>query len=89
VYGALFRVLEAQGFHRAVAGIALPNDASIALHRAVGFSEVGVYREVGRKFGRWHDVAWYERGLAFTASEAQEPIPLPQLDPALVARALR
>ncbi len=47
--------------HTQVAVIALPNDASIALHRRHGFVEVGVLREVGRKFDRWVDTAWYQR----------------------------
>lgn len=41
----------------------LPNDASVALHRALGFEPVGVYRQVGFKHGRWHDVAWVQRLL--------------------------
>jgi phosphinothricin acetyltransferase len=49
--------------HRAYAGIALPNDASFALHRRFGFTEIGTYREVGRKFGRYWDVLWLERPL--------------------------
>lgn len=79
LYDALFRVLAAQGFHRALAGIALPNDASVALHERVGFTRVGVFRAVGRKFGAWHDVAWYERALSPGAA-ASEPIPLAELD---------
>lgn len=50
-------------FHRAFAGIALPNDASVALHRSLGFTPIGVYREVGFKAGAWRDVGWYERPL--------------------------
>jgi L-amino acid N-acyltransferase YncA len=41
----------------------LPNAASIAVHRSVGFEPIGVFRAVGRKFGAWHDVAWYQCGL--------------------------
>jgi L-amino acid N-acyltransferase YncA len=64
LYAALFRLLEQGGtFHRAFAGVALPNDASIALHKKHGFELVGIYREVGRKFGRWIDVAWWQREL--------------------------
>ena len=63
LYGALLAALAEQGFHAAFAGIALPNDASLALHRSVGFEEVGVYREVGFKLGRWHDVSWWQRLL--------------------------
>jgi phosphinothricin acetyltransferase len=44
-----------------VAVVALPNDASEALHRALGFERVGVLRDVGRKFGRYIDTAWWQR----------------------------
>ena len=47
----------------AFAGITLPNDGSVALHRSVGFELIGVFKAVGRKFGKWHDVAWYQRTL--------------------------
>ncbi|HWZ42566.1 MAG TPA: hypothetical protein VNW97_03780 [Candidatus Saccharimonadales bacterium] len=46
-----------------VAGFTLPNAASQALHERLGFKPVGVFREVGRKFGRYWDVAWTERPL--------------------------
>ena len=49
--------------HLAVAVIALPNPASVALHRAFGFEEVGVMRGVGRKFDRWLDVLWLQKTL--------------------------
>jgi phosphinothricin acetyltransferase len=61
LYGALFEALAAEDVHRAYAGVALPNDPSLALHRSFGFSDVGTFREVGRKFGRWWDVLWLER----------------------------
>ena len=63
LYTRLFDVLRAGGFHRAFAAITLPNDASVALHRRFGFREVGVYHEVGYKFGRWLDVMWAERAI--------------------------
>lgn len=63
LYAALLPVLSAEGLHRAYAGITLPNDASIHLHAAFGFREVGTFREVGLKFGRYHDVRWFERTL--------------------------
>ena len=59
----LLRLLAEAGAHRAYAGIALPNPASVALHRALGFRHVGTMHEVGFKFGRHYDVAWYERPL--------------------------
>jgi L-amino acid N-acyltransferase YncA len=63
LYTALFDRLAARGFRTAFAGIALPNPASEALHRAMGFEPVGTYRRVGWKHGRWHDVAWCQRLL--------------------------
>ena len=63
LYRALFEQLRTRGFHQAFAGIALPNQASISLHQSVGFESIGVFREVGRKFDRWHDVSWWQRAL--------------------------
>ena len=63
LYKALFEALAAEDVHRAYAGIAQPNEASRRLHERFGFRHVGTYREVGRKFGRYWDVAWYEKEL--------------------------
>ncbi|MEO7069886.1 MAG: N-acetyltransferase family protein [Nostocoides sp.] len=61
LYAALLARLDAAGCHTQVAVIALPNEASEALHRAFGFEHVGTLREVGHKFGRWVDTAWHQR----------------------------
>lgn len=62
LYAALLARLDAApDVHTQVAVIALPNDASVALHVACGFERVGVLREVGHKFGRYVDTAWYQR----------------------------
>lgn len=63
LYQALFDALKDEDVHRAYAGTTLPNDASVQLHRKCGFTEIGVYHEVGRKFGRYWDVLWLERPL--------------------------
>ncbi|WP_230461238.1 GNAT family N-acetyltransferase [Sphingobium sp. CAP-1] len=63
LYGALLPMLKARGCHAAFAGIALPNDGSIALHEAMGFTPVGIYREVGWKMDGWRDVGWWQRLL--------------------------
>ncbi|KUN78501.1 GNAT family N-acetyltransferase [Streptomyces griseoruber] len=63
LYQALFEALAGEDVHRAYAGIAQPNEASTRLHERFGFRYVGTYREVGRKFGRYWDVAWYEKAL--------------------------
>lgn len=60
---ALFEASEGTGLHRAVAGIAQPNEASVALHLGSGFRLVGRFTEPGRKFGRYWDVDWYERRI--------------------------
>jgi L-amino acid N-acyltransferase YncA/putative methionine-R-sulfoxide reductase with GAF domain len=64
LYGALFRDLARRGYHRAFAGITASNEGSIAFHRSVGFSPIGVFHEIGYKFGRWHDTSWWERDLS-------------------------
>ncbi len=62
LYGALLPLL-GKSCHAAFAGIALPNEASIGLHEACGFTPVGVYREVGWKMGGWRDVGWWQKVL--------------------------
>jgi phosphinothricin acetyltransferase len=59
VYAALLAELRSRDVHVVLAGIALPNPASIALHEALGFVPAGVMREVGWKFGRWVDVGYW------------------------------
>ena len=61
LYKALFEALKDEDINRYVAGYTLPNAASAALHERFGFQPVGIYTEVGRKFGRYWDVAWMER----------------------------
>ncbi len=51
------------GYCQAFAGIALPNDASVALHEALGFEHLGTYRNVGFKKDAWHDVGWWQKTL--------------------------
>lgn len=71
LYVSLFRILAAQGYFNAYAGITLPNPSSVALHESVGFQAVGVYRKVGYKLGVWHDVGWWQLAL-------QPPVAVPQ-----------
>ena len=61
LYSVLFDALKDEDIHRVFGGITQPNEASVRLHLAFGFEPVGVYREVGRKFGRYWDIATYLR----------------------------
>jgi phosphinothricin acetyltransferase len=73
LYNALFDRLAERGFRTAVAGMTLPNDASVGLHRAMGFEPVGTYRRIGWKHGTWHDVAWVQRTIAGDLDPPAEP----------------
>ena len=68
-------LLERQGMVTAIAGIALPNDVSVALHEKLGFTLCGIERGVGFKLGRWVDVGRWQRDLATRADAPEEPRP--------------
>jgi len=74
LYERLIAILKRQGFHAAFAGIALPNQASVGLHEAVGFRPVGIYKDVGFKHGQWRDVGWWRLELSDACDEPAEPI---------------
>ncbi len=63
LYRALFELIAGEDINRIVAGVTLPNPASVALHERFGFRHVGTFTENGRKFGKYWDVAWFERPL--------------------------
>jgi L-amino acid N-acyltransferase YncA len=73
LYETLFERLTARGYRMLVAGMTLPNEASAALHRAMGFELIGVYRRIGWKLGEWHDVAWMQRTLGVEHDPPLEP----------------
>jgi phosphinothricin acetyltransferase len=64
LYDALLDELPRRGYRSCVAGIALPNDASIALHRKVGFERIGVFVDAGYKFGAWVSVEFWQKRFA-------------------------
>lgn len=88
LYTALFALLEAQGYRRAMAGITLPNAASVGLHEALGFTAVGVIPEAGWKFDGWHDVGWWQRPIATRDGAPTAPVPLDELAAGVVDAAL-
>ena len=78
---ALLDLLAAQGFATAIAGIALPNSASVALHEKLGFVLTGTYDRAGFKQGQWIDVGHWQRDLAPRATAPTEPAPFEPLFP--------
>jgi L-amino acid N-acyltransferase YncA len=73
LYRELFDQLKARGFRLLVAGITLPNDASVGIHEAMGFELVGVYTNIGYKAGQWWDVGWWQLDMG----EPGDPPPAP------------
>jgi len=61
LYAALFAALAGADVRMAIAGITVPNDASVAVHARFGFVPAGLMHDVGRKFGKYWDVLWMER----------------------------
>ena len=78
LYARLLPLLEAQGFTQAIAAITLPNEGSVRLHEAHGFSQAGVYRQVGWKLGEWRSVGLWQRQLAPLSAMPEEPRPFAQ-----------
>lgn len=91
LYRALLAALGMQGFVAVIAGIALPNRESVALHERLGFTRVALLPAVGFKRGRWHDVGYWSLRLREPPSEPGEPLPpsrLEKLDEVLVDASL-
>jgi phosphinothricin acetyltransferase len=80
LYRALLAALREQGFVTAVAGIALPNEASVALHQSLGFERAAMLPSIGFKHGRWHSVGWWSLALRPPPNPPSEPTPPESLD---------
>ena len=68
LYGALLDEVQRRGFRSVIAGITLPNEPSVRLHEAFGFTAVGVFEDAGWKLGAWHAVGFWQKRLATDAS---------------------
>ncbi len=79
LYTKLYGLLDQLGYINAYAGISLPNTASVALHEAMGMRPVGVYHHVGYKFGKWHDVGWWEGAITPLRGEPAQPLGIASL----------
>lgn len=72
LYTSLFSVLAFQHIQNAYAGATLPNEGSVHLHESMAFKRVGIYEEVGYKFGVWHDTIWWVKRLGAHAIPAPD-----------------
>lgn len=79
LYEALFAILKLQGFHSVFAGIVLPNLKSIALHQSLGFEEIGVFKNIGFKLGKWHSSQWMQKSLGQDQQVPSNPISISEL----------
>ena len=64
IYETLFLLLKLQGYYNLFAGVTLPNEKSVGFHRALGFEEVGIFKNIGYKHGNWHHTHWFQIDLA-------------------------
>ena len=71
LYSLVFEALKSQGIRMVIAGVTLPNTASIGLHEALGFRKVAHYSAVGHKFEEWWDVGYWQLNLAEVAAVAE------------------
>ena len=83
LYKTLIAVLKEQNYYLALAGISLPNEASVNMHERCGFSHLTTYKNVGFKLGQWHDVGWWQLEIqnkeTIQLQNPAEPIPVPEL----------
>ena len=79
LYRALLALLKEQGVRTAYGVVTMPNDASAALHRKLGFGLLGTYHNTGYKNGRWRDVVWFEKPIGSFTGEPRPLIPITRL----------
>lgn len=73
LYETLFSLLRLQGYFNVFAGVGLPNEKSVAFHKAVGFEDIGIFRNVGYKLGGWHNTHWFQLALQELIKEPLVP----------------
>ncbi|MFN8359229.1 MAG: N-acetyltransferase family protein [Candidatus Kapaibacterium sp.] len=80
LYETLFAILSLQGYYTVFAGVLVPNENSEKMHKALGFEEIGIFKNIGFKHGKWHDVQWLQRPLQESYSvNPSQPIPLREI----------
>ena len=89
LYRALIAILTLQNIQNVYGGITRPNPASEALHKKLGFTELGVYHKTGFKLGKWHDVVWYEKHIGDLAAPPLPPLNVTKIPDEAVTAILR
>lgn len=79
LYKTLFSLLKLQGLYTVLAGITIPNDKSINFHKKMGFSHLGTYKNIGFKFGNWHDTQWFQLPLNDYTTPPNTPKKFPEI----------
>lgn len=74
LYETLFDILRLQGFFNVYAGVLSTNENSVAFHKAMGFEEIGLFRNIGYKLGQWHSNMWYQLHLSEHRLEPAVPV---------------
>jgi len=74
LYSTLIEILKLQGYFNVYAGVGIPNEKSERLHRSVGFQELGIFKKVGYKLGKWHDTKWFQLHLQDHIINPEPPI---------------
>ena len=72
LYTALEEELEARGYLRFLACIAVPNEASISMHKKRGYVQVAHFPNIGYKFNKWYDIVWMQKNLNGPVSTLKE-----------------
>ena len=79
LYSLLIPLIKELGYYNAFAGVTLPNAGSVGLHEAFGFKPIAVYKNVGFKFGQWHDVGYWQLALRECVAAPEEPLRMEDL----------
>lgn len=79
LYEALFDILRLQGFKNVYAGVLMTNENSVKMHLALGFYEIGIFRKVGYKLGKWHDNLWLQLHLSAHIEEPPAPVAIDEV----------
>lgn len=79
LYTTLFDILRLQGYYSIYVSVLLSNNKSVAFHRAMGFEDIGVFKNIGYKLGEWHANLWMQYFLQEHITEPPVPIAIGEI----------